>query len=705
VLLFTRAISNEISVQKDIVMKRFVCNINVLWFATLPFILSSCVAQQPAFSQAEVRARELVRQMSLNEKIEQLHGFRDKTHFRVVPGLRRLGIPELLVTNGPAGVGPGGAGTQKKATALPAPIALAASWDTKLAYQYGKLAGEETIALGYNLLEAPDINIARVPQGGRVFESYGEDPLLASQIAVANLRGIQSTRVIGNVKHFAANNQETNRGSINEIIGERALHEIYLPAFEASIREGHSASIMCAYPRVNSAYNCENKPLLRDVLRKQWGFDGFVTSDFGAVHSTVSSIEAGLDLELPTGIYFGDAVRRALNEKEITEAQIDTMIVHRLTKMIEFGWLDHPLASESISAFEHGAISRQIAAQSMVLLKNEGNLLPLKRDKINRIALLGPYAVRTLSGGGGSSHVLPLYTVQPVDGIDGALEQQTQIDVLDGYDLDAATKAARRATIAIVMVGDDEGEDHDHGIVLSEVQNKLVEAVAAVNPHTIVVLKSGSAVLMPWIDKVAAVLEAWYPGEEDGNAVADVLFGHVNPSGKLPLTFPARAEDTLANHPDQFPGDGVTVRYSEGLEVGYRAYQAHHVQPLFPFGFGLSYTTFAMNNLHVEHQSDGVKVFFRVTNTGQREGAEVAQLYLTFPPIAEGNEPQHQLRGFAKVHLESGESQQIELALHPQDLRWWSEKTHSWQQTKGKFTIAVGDSSANTPLEARFIMP
>ena len=203
----------------------------------------------------------------------------------------------------------------------------------------GKLAGKETIALGYNLLEAPDINIARVPQGGRVFESYGEDPLLASQIAVANLRGVQSTRVIGNVKHFAANNQETNRGSINEVIDERALHEIYLPAFEASIREGHSASIMCAYPRVNGAYNCENKPLLRDVLRKEWGFDGFVTSDFGAVHSTVSSIEAGLDLELPTGIYFGDAVQKALDEKKITEAQIDTMLVHRLTKMIEFGWL------------------------------------------------------------------------------------------------------------------------------------------------------------------------------------------------------------------------------------------------------------------------------------------------------------------------------------------------------------------------------
>lgn len=686
-------------------MKRFVCNTNVLWFAALPFIFSTCVAQQSAFTQSEARARVLVRQMSLNEKIEQLHGFRDKTHFRIVPGLKRLGIPELLVTNGPAGVGPGGAGSQKKATALPAPIALAASWDTKLAYQYGKLAGEETIALGYNLLEAPDINIARVPQGGRVFESYGEDPLLASQIAVANLRGIQSTRVIGNVKHFAANNQETNRGSINEVIDERVLHEIYLAAFEASIREGHSASIMCAYPRVNGAYNCENKPLLRDVLRKEWGFDGFVTSDFGAVHSTVSSIEAGLDLELPTGIYFGDAVRRALDEKKITGAQIDTMLIHRLTKMIEFGWLEHPLKSEQISAFEHGAISRQIAAQSMVLLKNEGNLLPLQRNKIKRIALLGPYAVRTLSGGGGSSHVLPLYTVQPADGIDGALEQQTPIDVFDGYDLDAATKAARHATAVIVMVGDDEGEDHDHGIALPEVQNKLVEAIAAVNPHTIVVLKSGSAVLMPWIDKVAAVLEAWYPGEEDGNAVADVLFGNINPSGKLPLTFPARSEDTLASHPNQFPGDGVTVHYSEGLEVGYRAYQAHHVRPLFPFGFGLSYTTFAMSDLYVERQSDGVKVLFRVMNTGQRDGAEVAQLYLTYPLIAEGNEPQHQLRGFAKVSLKSGESQQIELVLHPHDMSWWSEKTHNWQQAKGEFTIAVGDSSANTPLETHFIMP
>lgn len=661
-----------------------------------------CAAQQPSFAQAEARARALVGQMSLDEKIEQLHGFRDKTHYRIVPGLKRLAIPELLVTNGPAGVGPGGAGSQKKATALPAPIALAASWDPHLAYQYGELAGQETIALGYNLLEAPDINIARVPQGGRVFESYGEDPLLAGQLAVANLQGIQSTRVLGNVKHFAANNQETHRGSINEVISERALQEIYLPAFEASVRQGHSASVMCAYPRVNGAYNCENQPLLREVLRKQWGFDGFVTSDFGAVHSTIPSLEAGLDLELPTGIYFGKALRTAIDEKKVSLAQIDAMLVHRLTKMIEFGWLDHPLAGPSaIPAFEHGAVARQIATQSMVLLKNEGNLLPLDRNKIRRVALLGPYAVRTLSGGGGSSHVLPLYTVQPVDGIDGALEQQTKIDLLDGYDLAAATKAARLASVAIVMVGDEEGEDHDHGIALPEAQNRLIEAVAAANPRTVVVIKSGSAVLMPWIDHVAAVLEAWYPGEEDGNAVADVLLGQINPSGKLPITFPKREEDTLASHPDQFPGDGTTVHYSEGLEVGYRAYQAQHVEPLFPFGFGLSYTTFALSDLQVERHADSVKVSLSVTNTGNREGAEVAQLYLTYPPIAEGNEPPHQLRGFTKVLLQPGQSRKVAFELQPRDLSWWSEKSHRWQQAHGEFVFSVGNSSANTPLEAR----
>jgi beta-glucosidase len=651
--------------------------------------------------QAAFRARQLVARMTIEEKIAQVHGIRDATHYRLVPGLPRLGIPELHVTNGPAGVGPGGAGSQKRATALPAPIALSASWDIELARTYGRIAAEEARSLGYNLLESPDINIARVPQGGRVFEGYGEDPFLVSRLAVANIEGIQATGMMANVKHYLANNQETNRGTINEVIDERPLHETYMPAFEASVKEAHVASVMCAYPRVNGLFNCENQPLLRDVLKKDWGFDGFVTSDFGAVHSTVPSALAGLDLELPTGVYFGASLQKAIESGAVPIALIDEMLVRRYTKMIQLGWFGAQPKVNPIPALLDGEISRNIAEQSMVLLKNDGNLLPLNRATIKSIALLGPYAVRQMTGGDGSSHVIPLYSVAPVDGLDAALLSQTKIALQDGNDIDAAVAAARKADVAILMVGDDEGEDHDHSIELPTAQNRLIEAVSKANPKTIVVLKSGSAVLMPWLQDVPAVLEAWYPGEEDGTAVADVLLGAVNPSGKLPLTFPRRLEDTLASKPDQFPGDGTTVHYSEGLKVGYRAYNADNIVPLFPFGFGLSYTTFRFDDLAVVARSKAdVTVSFRVTNTGQRPGAEVAQLYIDFPPIAEGNEPPRQLKGFGKVILHAGESTNIELHLNPWSFSYWSMKTHAWQVAPGVFRLMIGDSSANTPLEA-----
>ena len=289
--------------------------------------------------------------MTLDEKVAQVHGIRDATHYRLVPGNPRLGIPELNVTNGPAGVGPGGAGSQKPATALPAPIALAATWDPELARLYGHLAGEETRSLGSNLLESPDINIARVPQGGRVFESYGEDPFLVSKLAVANIEGIQSTGVIANVKHYLANNQETNRGTINEIVSERTLREIYMPAFEASVKEAHVASLMCAYPRVNGTFNCENKLLLSDVVKGEWGFDGFITSDFGAVHSTVPSALSGLDLELPTGIYYGDALKKAVESGAVPMAVLDEMLVRRFAKMMEMGWFGPQPTPKSDSCF------------------------------------------------------------------------------------------------------------------------------------------------------------------------------------------------------------------------------------------------------------------------------------------------------------------------------------------------------------------
>ncbi|GGA56541.1 glycosyl hydrolase [Edaphobacter acidisoli] len=661
-------------------------------------------AQQAALThtQAVARARSLVAKMTLDEKIAQLHGIRDPQNFRVIPGLPRLGIPAFHMTNGPAGVGPGGAGPQKPATAMPAPIALAATWDPSLAFAYGKLEGEETRSTGSQLFEAPDVNIARVPQGGRVFESFGEDPYLDSRIAVADIEGIQDrvhgAHMIANVKHFIANNQESARMSVDEIIGERALREIYMPQFEAAIKEAHSASLMCAYPKVNGAFNCENEPLLTGVLKKEWGFDGFVVSDWGATHSTVPSALNGLDVEMPTGRYFSDDLKKAVESGQVPQSRIDDMLVRRFAKMMEFGLFGSQPKPAPIPAFEHGAEARKIAAQGMVLLKNADNILPLD-PAVRNIALIGPWAVRPSTGGGGSSHVVPLYTITPDDGLRAAMA--SRISVLDGSDLNAATAAAKRAQIAIVMVGDEDSEGRDQSLTLSQAQDDLITAVAKANPKTIVVLKSGSAILMPWLDSVAAVLEAWYPGEEDGHAVADVLTGAVDPSGKLPLTFPRSVDQTLAAHPEQYPGENGTVHYSEGIEVGYRAYAANNVTPLFPFGFGLSYTTFRFSDLKTSTLSGAANaiVSFKVTNTGKRSGAEVAQLYLGFPPIAEGNEPPIQLKGFRKVMLNPGESKTVELKLDARSFSYWSEKTHGWQIPQGEFQVMVGDSSAETPLK------
>jgi beta-glucosidase len=695
-----------------------ICRLTIGIFTSALFALACTIlpAQQThvPHAQAVARARQIVAKMTLDEKIAQLHGIHDATGYRMVPGLPRLGIPALHMTNGPAGVGPGGASPQPPATAMPAPIALAATWDPDLAHEYGKLEGEETRSLGSALFESPDVNIARVPQGGRVFESFGEDPYLDARIAVAAIEGVQSTGIMANVKHYLANNQEADRKSIDEEIGERALREIYMPAFEASIKEAHSASVMCAYPKVNGAFDCENAPFLKGVLKQEWRFDGFVMSDWGATHSTVPSALNGLDLEMPTGIYFGDALRNAVQSGQVPVADVDEMLIRRFAKMIEFGDFDpqadfHSADRSSsvrrkpvpIPAFEHGAVAHKIASQGIVLLKNDGSLLPLDCKSIRTITVVGPYAVRPSTGGGGSSHVIPLYTITPYDGLMAALGLQIHVTVLDGSNIDDAVAAARRSQIAIVMVGDQDSEGRDQSLELPAAQNQLIDAVAQANPKTIVVVKTGSAILMPWINHVPAVLEAWYPGEEDGKAVAGVLLGDVNPSGKLPLTFPRSVDQTLAANPEQYPGVDGTVHYSEGLDVGYRAYAAHNVTPLFPFGFGLSYTQFSFSDLKISQQpgSANATVSFTVTNTGQRAGAEVAQLYLCFPPIAEGNEPPIQLKGFRKVTLQPGEAKSVELKLNARAFSYWSEKAHAWQVAPGEFQVQVGDSSANTPLK------
>ncbi|HEV2436177.1 MAG TPA: glycoside hydrolase family 3 C-terminal domain-containing protein [Verrucomicrobiae bacterium] len=660
----------------------------------------------------DARARRLVSQMTLPEKIEELHGIEDRSKgiFRYVPPIPRLGIPALHIANGPAGVGPAGDKPQKPATALPAPIALASTWDATLAHRYGVIIGREARDLGEDLLEGPDVNIARVPRNGRTFEAFGEDPHLVSQMAIAEIQGIQSQGEIANVKHYAANNQETDRFSINEIVDERALREIYLPAFEASVEEGRVASVMAAYPQVNGYYCCQSAELLDQILKKEWGFNGFITSDFGAVHSTVPSAMAGLDLEMPTGKYFGSALETAVKSGQVPMSVIDDKLIRRFRTMMQFGLFDHPLKPKPIPAREDGKQARQIAEEGMVLLKNSGNALPLDPAHLHSIAVIGPYAAKAMTGGGGSSCVVPLYTVAPVEGIKQRAGVKVKVEFADGKDISQAVSLARSADVAIVMVGDHETEGYDHPLTLAGDQDQLVETVAAANPHTVVVLKTGSAVLLPWVDKVPAILEAWYPGEEDGHAVAAVLFGDVNPSGKLPLTFPRQLADLPANTPGQYPGVDGVAHYSEGIFVGYRHFDARDIQPLFPFGYGLSYTTFACKNfviapdhISLKNNSPGtVAVDLDVTDTGKRGGEEVVELYVGLPSTPAIPQPPKQLKTFAKVSLKPGQTRHVRLELDAHSLRCWNTATHGWDILPGTYRVMAGSSSRDLPLQGTF---
>lgn len=662
---------------------------------------------------AGARARHVVSQMTLQEKISELHGIRDATHFRYVSGVARLGIPALRVANGPAGVGPAGDRPQLPATALPAPISLGATWDVHAARVYGDIIGKETRDLGYGLLEGPDVNIMRVPQNGRTFEAFGEDPFLTAQVAVAEIRGLQSQNVIADVKHYDANNQEADRFRINEIIGERALHEIYLPAFKAAVKEGHVGSVMCAYPRVNGVFNCENDLLINQILKKRWNFNGFVTSDFGATHSTVASALAGLDLEMPTGRYFASALETSVKSGQVPMSRINDMLVRRFRTMMDLGVYDHPPARQTIPAKEDGAAALRLAEEGMVLLKNQGGILPLDAAHLHSIAVIGPYAAKAITGGGGSSHVVPLYTVDPVKGIENRVGTHVKVGFADGIDLSQAIALAKSSDVAIVMVGDYETEGRDHPITLSDGQDQLVEAVAAANPHTVVVLKSGTAILMPWIDKVPALLEAWYPGEEDGNAVAAVLFGDVDPSGKLPITFPKQLSDLPANTPAQYPGVDGVVHYSEGVFVGYRHYDEQHIQPLFPFGYGLSYTKFEYKHLRISprrvsfssNPGHVVTVDLDVTNTGKREGAEVVELYVGMPSTPGVPEPPRQLKGFKRIELKPGETARAQFELGPSAFSYWNTQAHQWEVIGGTYHIMVGSSSRDIRLEGAITAP
>ncbi|GAA4614978.1 glycoside hydrolase family 3 C-terminal domain-containing protein [Actinoallomurus liliacearum] len=667
-------------------------------------VAPAAVAGRAPAPTPEQRAAALVAQMTLDEKITQTHttGKGAGGVSRLVPGVPRLGIPDFLISNGPAGVGTGAVGTQPDATALPAPVALAAGFDPELARRYGVVEGRETANVGHSLLEAPDVNMVRVYRNGRAFENYGEDPYLAGRLAAADIQGIQSQGVLAEVKHYAANDQETNRRTVDERIDDRTLHEIHLPAFEAAVKEGHAASVMCAYPSVNGSFMCENSHLLTDVLRGQWGFRGFVQSDASATHTAVGAAAAGQDLELRDNGPYDEELKQAVLDGEVSMARLDTMIVRRLAIEIRAGLFDHPRTVTPIDAAAGGAVARSVAEQTAVLLKNSGAALPLPATGPHSIAVVGPYAQVAHPGGGGSAHVDPLYTVSPVAGIQKRVGGGVTVQSSDGSDAAAAAKLAGSSDVAVVIVGDLEKEGTDRtSLSLPADQDRLVRSVVAANPRTIVVLNSGAPVLMPWIDDVPAVLETWYPGEEDGNALAALLFGDVNPSGKLPVTFPRGEEQTPTSTPDRYPGVNGTVNYSERLEVGYRWYDAQGEQPLFPFGYGLSYTGFAFGRLKVSPVADRhgrVTVSVDVRNTGSRTGAEVAQVYVTAPPSA--GEPPKQLKGFAKVTLRPGQTRRVTIRLDARAFSVWDTAAQRWTTVGGRHVIAVGDSSRNLPLSA-----
>jgi beta-glucosidase len=671
----------------------------------LAFGTATAQTPAPPATDNEARARQLVAQMTLDEKIDQLHGIRDGRNYRVVPGLSRLGIPALTVANGPAGVGPAGPGHEGRATALPAPIALAATWDIEAARTHGDVAGGEAVLLGNLLLESPDINIARTPHNGRTFESFGEDPYLSGRLAVANVQGIQSHPLIANVKHYAGNNQEQNRQRVNDAIDERTLRELYLPAFEAAIVEGHCASLMGAYNKMNGAFCCENDVLLNQILKGDWKFTGFVTSDFGAVHSTVPSAKGGLDLEMPTGVYFGDALKAAVTNGEIPVSLIDEKLVRRFSTMMSRGVWDHAPTRGEIPP-GNAAIALKLAEEGIVLLKNDGGLLPLRADAIHSIALIGPFATEAMTGGSGSSKVNPILTVAPLAGLKKLLGEKVEISADRGSNITSAAALAKSADVAILMLGDRQAEGRDHLIALGDNQDALAAAVLAANPHTVVVLKSGGPVLMPWVSQAPAILEAWYPGEEDGDAVAAVLFGEVNPSGRLPITFPRREQDLPTQTPAQYPGVQGVAQYSEGLLVGYRWYDSKMIEPLFAFGHGLSYTAFTYANFKLSAPSPDktVTAEFDLTNTGSRAGAEVAQIYVGLPSSTEVPEPLRQLKGFRRVELAPGASAHVSITLDARAFSYWDVASHGWKVVNGSCGVWAGASSRDLRLSQTFEM-
>ena len=665
----------------------------------------------------EQRVDALIERMTLEEKIQMLHGTRRRGYIGYIPGIPRLGIPELALTDGPAGVrhGPG--------TAFPAPVALAATWDRALAQQYGAALGAETKAKGQNVLLGPMVNIVRVPEGGRNFETFSEDPYLTAQMAVAEIRGIQSQGVLAQVKHYAANNQEKQRHTVSADVDERTLREIYLPAFEAAVKDGMAGSVMAAYNKVNAVYASENAHLLRDILKGEWGFEGFVVSDWGATHSTVDAANNGLDIEMPGGDFFGDKLLAAVKAGQVNQSIVDDKVRRILRIMMRFGLFERPAKSGPIDYAGQAQVARRVAQAGVVLLKNEGNLLPLDLTRVRSVALIGAYADRATTGGGGSARMVPFNSVSPLGALADAIGLKASLQFLKfvpGTDLsksDPATtggglladaaQLAKECDLALVFVRDFETEGDDRAsISLPDEQDELISAVVKANPRTVVVLNTGCMVLVNrWAEAVPAIVQGWYPGQDDGRVITDVLLGTVNPSGKLPITFPRTRADAGVATPEQYPGVEGRGAYSEGIFIGYRRFDNENLEPAFAFGHGLSYTTFDYSNIKLSRSQikvgESLSVEVQIKNSGGREGGEVVQLYLQDLQSSLPR-PLKELKGFEKVVLRPGQSKVVRIDLDARSMSFYDPAQKRWTVEPGKFKVLIGSSSRNIRLTAEF---
>ena len=704
------------------------------------------------------RADLAIAQMTLDEKIALLHGggwaelfalfapdgtapaTRSLGNAGYIPGIARLGIPDLQMADAAVGVTHGSV-FGRYCTALPSGVSEASTWDLTMAREYGALIGRELRDQGYTMSLGGGIDLTREPRNGRIFEYKGEDPILAGKLVGAEMRALQEQGVVGDLKHYAMNDQENGRNYVNIKADRRAMRESDLLAFEIGVKDSGVGAVMCSYNLVNGVYACENDYLLNTALKKDFGFQGFVISDWGATHSVAKAAMAGLDMEMPGNDHSGEPLKKAVESGEVPAARLNDMVHRILRSEFAVGLFDNPPGRQEVDPMAGFEVAQRVAEQGTVLLKNADHQLPLAAAGIRSIAVIGSHAdVGVLSGGGsaqvdaaGGSAVPPRAGLSPMEQVFGnpvwhrssplkairAQAPNAKVEFDPGTDTATAARLAQASDVAIVFVSQHASEGVDvPSLTLPQNQDALVSAVAAANPHTIVVLETGGPVTMPWIDHVSGVLESWYPGIRGAEAIANILFGEVNPSGKLPLTFPKSEADLprpeLAHQPPGRPEDmkalfpGVPYKentrqfdldYSEGLKVGYKWYDAEAKVPLFAFGHGLSYTTYAYSGLKITPAVPPA-VTFTVENTGSRAGAEIAQVYVTLPAAA--GEPFQRLVAWEKVQLAPGESKTVTATLDSHYLSIFNADQDAWELVPGDYQVHVGGSSRDTPLHHAF---